>query len=145
MPLDVFSVTRCYIPLKAHFQMGTSNEQPDLWFLTELGVKDVNHVIFVPKSLLWMGFFILPRLPSSCLLRSEQNSNETVFKDGAPGLAETSTPLVCAIRWERERGVEAAMGEEVLGKGTESHYFVKRNIGAKCCCKTECLLTSSRK
>lgn len=64
MPLAVFSIMRCYILLKAHFRMGTSNEQPGLWFLTELRLKDVNHVIFVPKSLLWMGFSILPLFSS---------------------------------------------------------------------------------
>lgn len=60
-------------------------------------------------------------------------------------MAEKSSPLVCANTWERERGVEARMGEEVLGKGTESHHFIERNTGAKCCCKTEHLLVSSRK
>lgn len=41
--------------------------------------------------------------------------------------------------------MKARMGEEVLGKGTESHHFIERNTGAKCCCKTERLLVSSRK
>lgn len=39
---------------------------------------------------------------------------------------------------------EAGVGGGALGEGTESHCFVKRNIGTKCCRQRECLLASSR-
>lgn len=53
--------------LKDHFQMGTNNEQTDLWLLTELGVKDITILyLSINLSCGWVSSFHQPPNPNVC-------------------------------------------------------------------------------